>query len=142
MTWRAWGYLWAGPNTVFGLLCALLALHRGGLNVVDGVLEAHGPLLLWALRHLTPVPGGAAAITFGHVVIGVSAEALNGVRNHERVHVRQYERWGPVFVPAYLAASAWMLVSGRDPYYDNHFERAAYREDAARLATVAGCDPR
>ena len=65
-----------------------------------------------------------------------------GVRAHELVHVRQYERWGPLFVPAYLAASAWMLVSGRDPYYDNHFERAAYRQDEARLPTVAGCDPR
>jgi hypothetical protein len=41
------------------------------------------------------------------------------------VHVRQYEHWGPLFVPAYLAASLWALLRGRDPYYHNWFEMEA-----------------
>jgi hypothetical protein len=90
------------------------------------VIEAHGPLLAWGLRRMVPLPGGAAAITFGHVVLATSAEALEHARAHERVHVRQYERWGPFFIPAYLAASVSMLLCGRHAYYDNHFERAAY----------------
>jgi hypothetical protein len=51
---------------------------------------------------------------------------LDYSRRHELVHVAQYERWGPLFVPAYLACSAWMWLIGRDPYLDNPFEEEAY----------------
>lgn len=120
-------YAWAGPASALGMLLALLALRGGGLSVVDGVLEAHGPLLRGLLGALTPRPGGVAAITFGHVVLARDAEALEWTRPHERVHVRQYERWGPCFVPAYLLASAWACARGRHAYYDNVFEREARR---------------
>jgi hypothetical protein len=43
------------------------------------------------------------AITLGHVVLATTESALKKTRSHERVHVRQYERWGPFFIPAYLA---------------------------------------
>lgn len=119
------GYVWAGPNTLLGLTLALLALRGGRMSVVRGVFEVHGPALRWLLRHLTLVPGGAAAITFGHVVIGTDAAALELTRAHERVHVRQYERWGALFIPAYLAAGLWMMVRGRHPYLENPFEREA-----------------
>ncbi len=118
-------YVWAGPNTLLGLTVALLALRRGRLSVVQGVLEAHGPLLQWTLQHLTPLDGGAAAIALGHVVLGIDAHALEATRRHERVHVRQYERWGPFFIPAYVAAGLWMWSRGRHPYSDNPFEREA-----------------
>jgi hypothetical protein len=118
-------YLWAGPNTLLGLALALLALRRGRLSVIEGVLEAHGPVLRWVLYHLTPLPGGASAITFGHVVLGVDADALEVTRTHERVHVRQYERWGPIFIPAYLAAGLCVMACGRHPYLENPFERDA-----------------
>jgi hypothetical protein len=121
------GYAWAGPNTLLGLMLGLMALGGGRAALVRGVLEVHGPALRWMLRHLTLVPGGAAAITFGHVVIGTDAAALELTRAHERVHVRQYERWGPLFIPAYLAAGLWMMVRGRHPYLENPFEREACR---------------
>ena len=89
------------------------------------MLEIEGPLLAWGLKHLTVLDGGADAITFGHVVLARDAAALRSTRNHERVHIRQYERWGPLFIPLYLAASAWALASGRDPYRNNPFEREA-----------------
>ena len=49
-------------------------------------------------------------------------------RAHERVHVRQCERWGPLFVPAYLGVSLWLMARGRDAYRDNPFEVEAYAE--------------
>jgi hypothetical protein len=118
-------YVWAAPATVLGLLLAVLSLRGGRIAVRDGVLEAHGPLIRWALTHLAIVRGGVAAITFGHVVLGRDGEALEWSRAHERVHVAQYERWGPFFVPAYVAASVWAFVRGGDFYLDNVFERAA-----------------
>ena len=119
-------YLWALPASLLGLLVAAAAGYRSQASAVDGVLEIHGPALAWALRRLTPWCGGAAAITFGHVVLGRDRHALAATRAHERVHVRQYERWGPLFIPAYLAAAAWAWWRGGDAYYDNPFEREAF----------------
>ena len=125
-------YLWASPSSVLGLSLASLAVWRGGIAVVDGVVEAHGPALAWALTWLVPMGGGAAAMTFGHVVIGRDAASLASCRAHERVHVRQYERWGPFFIPAYLAASLWAMLAKKDPYFDNPFEVEAFRYGIVR----------
>jgi hypothetical protein len=118
-------YLWAGPTTLLGLVVAFALIRRGHTIVIDGVVEAHSPMLDRALTRLTLLPGGADAITLGHVVIGRNADALDATRAHERVHVRQYELWGPLFVPAYLIASVCALARGRHPYFDNRFERQA-----------------
>jgi hypothetical protein len=118
-------YVWAGPATLVGLAVAFALLRRGRAAVIDGVVEAHSPLLDWALGRLTPFAAGAAAMTLGHVVIGRSARALDATRAHERVHVRQYEVWGPLFIPAYFAASMYAIARGRHPYFDNVFEREA-----------------
>jgi hypothetical protein len=125
----AFGYVWAGPASLLGLVVAALAGYRAHAAAVDGVLEIHGPALAWALRRLTPWCDGAAAITFGHVVLGRDRHALAATRAHERVHVRQYERWGPLFIPAYVAASAWARLRGGDGYFDNPFEREAFEEE-------------
>ncbi len=115
-------YVWASPATVIGLALAVFARQ---IAIVDGVVEAHGPLLGWVLAHLTIVPGGVAAITFGHVVLGRNADALDWTRAHERVHVAQYEKWGPLFLPAYVLASLWAFVRGGHLYFNNRFEREA-----------------
>ena len=120
-------FAWASPTTVIGLIVVAAARATGGRSrVVDGVLEAHGGVATWLLRHAVPMKGGASAMTLGHVVIGVDADALELTRDHERVHVRQCERWGPLFVPAYFAASLVAFLKRRDPYRDNRFEREAY----------------
>ena len=119
-------YVWAAPTTLIGLVLAFASLRRGGVAIVDGVIEPHSPFLRGALASLTPLARGAHAMTLGHVVIGRDARALELTRAHERVHVRQYEWWGPLFVPAYLVASLWALVRGRHPYFDNRFEREAF----------------
>lgn len=51
---------------------------------------------------------------------------------HELVHVRQYELWGPLFVPIYLIASLWAGLRGGNAYRDNRFEIAARREPGIR----------
>lgn len=96
------------------------------MRVVDGVLEIHGPCIQWFLRRCIPIPGGAAAMTLGHIVIGRDQQCLDSTRPHERVHVRQCERWGPLFIPAYLFFSLRLLIRGGDAYRDNPFEREAY----------------
>lgn len=47
--------------------------------------------------------------------------------DHELVHVRQYERWGIAFWPAYLLSSLWVRIRGGNAYWDNPFERQARR---------------
>ena len=120
-------YLWAFPTTAFGLVLVGLGLATGGRAwVVKGVLEAHGGVIGFFLRRCTLLKGGASAMTLGHVVVGRSRQVLDDTRDHERVHVRQYERWGPFFVPAYVLASVVIWKRGGQAYLDNPFEREAY----------------
>ena len=99
------------------------------MQVVDGVLELHGGGVGFFLRHFTLLAGGASAMTLGHVVLGRDGDALDWTRDHERVHVRQCERRGPLFLPAYLAGSLLALARGQRPYRDNPFEREAYEHE-------------
>ena len=123
-------YVWALPNTLIGLLFVpTVMLRGGGIQVVDGVLEAHGPLISAMLRHCVPIPSGASAITFGHVVLARSGWLLDATRAHERVHVRQCEIWGPAFIPAYPIAGLWSLIAGTGAYRGNYFERQANMTD-------------
>ena len=120
--------LWALPWTGFGLFWGLLAwLTGGGCQRRGRVVEFWGGCIPWLLQR-APLAAGAAAITFGHVVLGQTRHYLDACRNHELVHVRQYERWGPMFIPAYLAWSLYLWIRGRNPYLDNPFEIEAYRE--------------
>lgn len=125
-------YLWAGPATLVGLLVLAATARRATVRLVDGAIEAHGPALAWALAHLTVLPGGVSAVTLGHVVLGRDAATLCVTRAHERVHVRQYETWGPFFLPAYVVASGWALLTGRHFYFDNPFEREAVSREHGR----------
>jgi hypothetical protein len=124
---RALIYLWAGPTTLVGLLALLLTLASGGrAAVVGGVLEVSGGFATGFLRRW---PVRARAMTLGHVVLGRDRAALASTRVHERAHVRQAERWGPLFLPAYAAASLWAFLRGGHRYLDNHFEVEARRSE-------------
>ena len=120
-------WLWASPWTLLGLLLGVAALVFGGrMQRRAGIIEFHGPLIARLLTHRRR---GIAfsAMTLGHVVVGRSAAALDVARDHELVHVRQYERWGPLFIPAYLLCSLVIWLRGGNAYRDNPFEREAYR---------------
>lgn len=122
--------VWAAPCTAVGVLPALLLCAAGAsARRVDGVLEVgfddarHPVARLLGLLPFT-------AITLGHVVLAVTHACHADVRAHERVHVAQYETWGPLFFLLYAGSSAWQLLRGRRPYVDNHFERQARRAEA------------
>ncbi len=125
--WRGIIYLWSLPTTAIGLCLGMPALVSGGrMRWVDGVLEIHGGFVMHFLSEWTLLEGGASAMTLGHVVLGRDRDCLNWSREHERVHVRQCERWGPLFLPAYGIASLVVKLRGGNPYLDNPFEREAY----------------
>jgi hypothetical protein len=127
-------YGWALPATLIGLLIALATCFSGGsLKRVDGVLEAAGGWPARVLRRGFPFSGPVAAITLGHVVVGDSPGALTATRAHERVHVRQYERWGVCLWVLYPLAGLVAWVRGGHPYWDNRFEREARRMESVCL---------
>lgn len=125
-------YAWASPNSLIGLIIGgALILLGARARRVAGVLEVEGGLvgtLLGPKRIALPW----RAITLGHVILGIDQAALDQSRVHEHVHVRQYEQWGPFFLPAYVVSSLWQLACGRRCYRDNWFERQAYAEDGRR----------
>ena len=121
--------LWALPWSLTGLAVGTVGLLIGGrARYRKGVLEFWGGPVTWLLRHVPFMPFGARAMTLGHTVLGQSPEDLDCCREHELVHVRQYERWGPLFIPAYLLLSGLLLLRGKDVYYDNPFEQQAFEE--------------
>jgi len=112
-------YLWASPNTLLGLMGMLFALAGGHMERKAGVLEAWGGPLRWALGPWADV------ITLGHVILARDRDLLDRWRRHEHIHVRQYERWGPFFLPVYVLLGVWCWGTGRHPYRDHPFEREA-----------------
>jgi hypothetical protein len=128
---RALACAWAAPYTVLGLVAGLAMLATGGgVRIKRRTFEFSGGLLPQALAWL-PQRCRFSAITLGHVILGVSPQWLDILRDHEQVHVAQYGRWGIFFVPAYLLSSAWQVCCGRCAYRDNYFEKQAYAIDEA-----------
>src|SRR5689334_7321587 len=124
---RALVYLWTSPTSCWGLMfLPFVRITGGGYQIVDGVLELYGGIVELFLRRATLLEGGASAMTLGHVVLGRDQDALEWSRDHERVHVKQCERWGPLFLPAYGIASVVAVLRGGRAYLDNVFEREAY----------------
>lgn len=123
---RTLAYLWALPYTVLGLTVGIIGLLSGGaVQLRGGVIEFYGGGTRWFVRHL-PHGEFTLAFTLGHTILGQTDAALDVAREHEWVHVRQFERWGPLMGPAYLGCSLWLWLRGRQPYRDNPFEREAY----------------
>ncbi len=119
--------VWAAPYSAVGITIGLLGILSGGKGRYRaGALEFYGGFTTWFVRHL-PLGELTIAMTLGHVIVGQTAAGLDVCCEHERIHVRQFELWGPLMGPAYLLASAWMWCIGRDAYRDNPFEVEAYR---------------
>jgi hypothetical protein len=118
-------YVWAAPTTLVGLTAGALTLASGGrVQVRRGALEFHGGFSRWFLERRFVM---ASAMCLGHAIIGRDVRCLDSCRDHEQAHVRQVERWGGAFIPAYVLASAWAWASGRHYYLDNRFEVDARR---------------
>ncbi len=119
---------WASPYSLVGLMIGCVGMAAGGKGRLrDGAIEFYDGTTAQFVRRLPPGPT-TAGFTLGHVILGQTGEGLERVGKHERIHIRQYERWGPAMGPAYLGASAWLWARGRDAYRENPFEVEAYRE--------------
>lgn len=128
LTRRIAAYAWASPNTIVGLALGLIGILAGArARIEGGVLEFSGGRL-GALFAAPWLGCPFRAVTLGHAILATDAVTLDCARRHEHVHVRQYERWGPLFLPAYAASSFWQLACGRRCYRDNWFERQAYEQ--------------
>ncbi len=104
------------------MLIGTVGLLTGGkAQLRRGCIEFYGGIVEWWLERLNVV-----GMTLGHTILGQTRNGLRIVRDHEHVHVRQYERWGPFFIPAYLGVSAWLWWKGKDYYRMNPFEVEAY----------------
>ena len=122
--------VWASPYSAIGLAIGAAGLATGGGGRVrDRVAEFHGGFTRWVVRH-SPLGERCGAITLGHTVIGQTEDDLDYAHDHEMVHVRQFERWGPLMGPAYLGASVAVWLAGGRAYLDNPFEREAYHKES------------
>ncbi len=118
-------YIWAAPASSIGVCAAGIASLVGAqVKPVSGVLEVSlEPRSTVLCKAVARLP--FAAITLGHVVIACSVQEQAAHRQHERVHVAQYELWGTLFLVAYPMESVFQWLRGRKPYLDNRFELAA-----------------
>ena len=120
------GILWASPNTLLGLMLGGIGLCFGGKVQRRGkAIEFYDGGVKWIVQRM-PRGQFVLAFTLGHCVLGQSADSLDRSRAHEAVHIAQFERWGPFFLPAYFLSSVYMWCTGRRFYRDNHFEQEAY----------------
>jgi hypothetical protein len=135
-------YAWAAPYSLAGIMLGAIGVVAGANVHVGGrTLEFAGGGF-GRLASRLPASLQFCAVTLGHVILARDEATLSLSRAHELVHVRQYERWGPFFLPAYFAASLWELARGRRPYRDNCFEREAFacapRPVAAGIPGIRG----
>jgi hypothetical protein len=126
-------WLWPIPWTLLGLAIGIVGCISGGrIGWYNGTIVCWGPRLNRLLQ-CVPISGGASAITLGHTILARSESDMVRTHDHELVHVRQYQRWGILFVPAYFIASLWLWYSGQDCYRENPFEKEAFQEDSTRI---------
>jgi Domain of unknown function (DUF4157) len=113
-----WGYVWAAPNSLVGLVGGLTTRRRPvrwrGVLLFEDAAGGLARFLRWR---------GFTAITLGHVIVA-NRRLDDHLLAHELAHVAQHERWGLLYYPAYLLGS----VRG---YRRNPFERAARGAAAA-----------
>jgi hypothetical protein len=74
----------------------------------------------WFRAQLMPVQ----AQTLGRYIVACGPVPPD-ILAHEVEHIRQWSRFGPLYLPAYFGSSAAAWLRGRRPYWDNAFEAAA-----------------
>ncbi len=133
---RAWRAL---PGDILGRAMVRLAgvdvTRRVDVEGIGRVDLVEDPRLA---RWLDSVPRRPTAMTFGGVVVA-RQPLSDALIRHEAEHVRQWAALGPLFLPAYLAASVVARSQGGDRYRGNPLEVAAFAaEDGPRAIRAAG----
>jgi hypothetical protein len=124
----------AVPGDLLGRLVVRLSGARVTRTVeVEGVGLVHlaeDPCLGRWLDRVSRTP---TAMTFGNVVVA-RRPLDDALVRHEAEHVRQWSLLGPLFLPAYLAASIAARARGDDRYRGNAMEAAAFAAAAVPRA--------
>jgi hypothetical protein len=129
MAWRAL------PGDLMGLLvmraCGIPGITREvEVDGLSAVLVEHPSAGRYLDRGFLPI----RAQTLGRYIF--ARERLSAALvEHELEHVRQWQRFGPLFLPAYFASSAAAWMGSRNPYLANRFEVAARRREWAASET-------
>lgn len=90
---RIFAVLWASPYTLLGLVVGACDVCTGGRARIRGpVIEFYGGATKWFIHHCLPNGQFVLAFTLGHAVLGQTDASLDLSREHELVHVRQFER--------------------------------------------------
>lgn len=114
-----------GRFVMFG--CGIPAPAREqDMGDVKAVIVEDARVGLWFRAHVMHIE----AQTLGRYVFSRSLLPPHTLA-HEVEHIRQWERFGPLFLPAYFGSSAVALFRGRRSYWDNRFEVSA-RDEADR----------
>jgi hypothetical protein len=111
------------PGTLIGLVVGFGSLRKPRVDDGTLVFESAGGFAAFLHRR------GYSAITFGQVIV-VYGSLDARLRRHERTHVWQWTRGGPVFAALYLLEGLRCLVLRRKVYADNVFERQARAAEA------------
>jgi len=120
-----WRQVWASPASLLGLAASLASLALPRCEGSVAVCRSSRGFAHWFLDRR-----GYCAVTLGHIIL-VTPKAPPDVLDHELVHVRQVECWGPLFIPVYLLAMFTTRLRGLDPYWDNPFEVEAREHEGA-----------
>ena len=135
-SWRA------VPGDLLGRMILVLAGVRVSRRVeVEGIGRVDLAEDTRLGRWLDRVPGHPTAMTFGGVVVA-RMRLEDALIRHEAEHVRQWGLLGPLFLPAYLVASALARGRGDDRYRGNPLEAAAFAAEGGPRAihAVSGYD--
>jgi hypothetical protein len=132
--WRTARRAWlAAP----GDLMAWMVIRACGITAT-GRLVSTAPAAGRSVTTAIVVEDPAAAYYLDHGWIPIHAQTLgryvfargpldDHTVAHELEHVRQWQRLGPMFLPAYVAASGTAILRRRPAYWGNRFEVAARR---------------
>lgn len=113
------------PGDLLGLTvmrgCGIAAsTRRVDAGDVTAVLIEDSRVGRWFRAHPIPI----RAQTLGRHVFALGP-LEDDILAHECEHIRQWERFGPLYLPLYFGSSAVEFLRGGRPYWDNAFEVAA-----------------
>jgi hypothetical protein len=97
---------------------------------VKAVLVENPRIALWFRAHLIPVQ----AQTLGRYVLSRDPLPPDTLA-HEIEHIRQWERFGPFYLPLYFGWSAVAALRGKRAYWNNGLEVAARNRADRESAT-------
>ena len=116
------GSIWTLPNTILGWLAVVALCGETERTRPVGLRGKYYVIKSGCSMYKIMDYAMIGGITLGEVVI-IRIESLSKrIVAHEAAHVGQYRLWGPLFLPAYLAASFVSIIKDGTWYRDNWFE--------------------